>query len=91
MAVDLTFIENPLHRRLIERALDEAYRDGDVIGLMLLGSFARGDASPGSDLDFYILLRNGCSRAFQSELRRGILVEYKYRNPLPGRSWKAIR
>ena len=48
-----------------------------VNGFMLIGSVARGDAYPDSDLDFYILLEEGQKKKFHSETREGILVEYK--------------
>lgn len=35
-----------------------------VNGFMLIGSVARGDAYPESDLDFYILLEDGQRRNF---------------------------
>lgn len=50
---------------------------GKVNGFMLIGSVARGDAYPDSDLDFYILLEEGQKKKFHSETREGILVEYK--------------
>lgn len=47
---------------------------------MLTGSVARGDAYPGSDLDFYILLENGHIRKFHSEVKKNIIMEYKHVN-----------
>ena len=86
MGADLAFIENEVHRRLLREAIDDARRDPDVIGIMLTGSLARGDAYPGSDLDVQILLRDGCSREFHAELRRGILVECSYADETRTRS-----
>lgn len=49
-----------------------------VTGCMLIGSVARGDAYPDSDLDLYILLEDGQKKKFHFETREEILVEYKY-------------
>ncbi len=43
-----------------------------VNGFMLIGSVARGDAYPESDLDFYILLEDGQKKKFHSEMREDI-------------------
>jgi len=83
---NLAFIESEVHRRLLREVLDDARRDPDVIGVMLTGSLARGDAYPGSDLDVHILLRDGCGRAFHAELRQGILVECSYADETRARS-----
>jgi predicted nucleotidyltransferase len=63
------------HARLIESALERLRSDDDVIGVLLQGSVARGDAHPGSDLDLFVLLRPGASRPFAAETVDGILVE----------------
>ncbi len=63
------------HRRVLEHLLSELERDPDVIGAMLAGSVARGDALPGSDLDLHLLLEDGLSRAFHSEARDGVQLE----------------
>jgi predicted nucleotidyltransferase len=86
MDADLAFIGSEVHRHLLCEVLDDSQRDPDVIGLMLTGSLARGDAYPGSDLDVQILLRDGCSRAFHAELRQGILVECSYADEARARS-----
>lgn len=72
-----SFITQERHQGLLEEVVEEAQADGDVTGLLLAGSVARGDASPSSDLDICVLLRDGCTRAFRSEVRQGTLVEYK--------------
>ena len=83
---DLAFIESEVHRRLLREVLDDARRDPDVVGVMLTGSLARGDAYPGSDLDVHVLLRDGCSRDFKAELSQGILVECSYADEARARS-----
>jgi predicted nucleotidyltransferase len=66
------------HKILVQTILNECLSMHKVSGLMLIGSVARGDAYPESDLDFYILLEGGQKKEFHSETRKGILVEYKY-------------
>jgi hypothetical protein len=86
MGQDLAFIESEVHRHLLWEVLDDARRDPDVVGVMLTGSLARGDAYPGSDLDVHILLRDGCSREFHAELYHGTLVECSYADEARARS-----
>lgn len=63
------------HRQVLATIVDELKGDPAVSGVLLQGSVARGDHSPGSDLDLLVLLQPGTSRPFQSEVRAGILVE----------------
>ena len=62
---------------MVQTILNEYLFRDKVNGLMLIGSVARGDAYPDSDLDFYILLEEGQKKEFHSEMREDILVEYK--------------
>ena len=78
MSTDLSFVQHEVHRRLLAEILERACRDGDVTGVLLKGSVARGDAYPRSDLDIQILLRDGCRRPFHAQEREGILVECGY-------------
>ena len=75
MDADLAFVQSDTHRLLLEAILDRARHDREVTGVLLFGSVARGDAYPGSDLDVFLLLRDGCYRAFLPEVKNGILVE----------------
>lgn len=75
---DLSFIASQVHRNLLTDILLNAKNDEEISGLMLTGSFSRGDANSGSDLDIYIILKNGYNRAFHSEKKHGVLVETKY-------------
>ena len=61
--------------RLLASVLVEARADAEVLGVMLQGSTARGDALPGSDLDLFVLLRPGCRRPFAAEERGGLWLE----------------
>ena len=72
-----SFITNEKHKKLVQTILNEYLFRDKVNGLMLIGSVARGDAYPDSDLDFYILLEEGQKKKFHSEMREDILVEYK--------------
>ena len=66
------------HKKLVQTIVAETLCTEKVNGFMLIGSVARGDAYPDSDLDFYILLEDGQKKKFHSETREGIFVEYKY-------------
>lgn len=78
MCAEVAFVQHAAHRTLLDEILEEARNDDEVTGLILTGSVARGDAYPGSDLDIYMLLVDGCSRPVQAEFRQGILVERGY-------------
>ena len=61
--------------RLIASVLAEARADAEVLGVMLQGSTARGDALPGSDVDLFVLLWPGIRRDFAAEERDGLWLE----------------
>ncbi|MED2036319.1 nucleotidyltransferase domain-containing protein [Bacillus wiedmannii] len=71
-------IKHEQHKKLVQTIVAEILFIDKVNGCMLIGSVARGDAYPDSDLDFYILLEDGQNKKFHSETREEILVEYKY-------------
>ncbi|MHC2835632.1 nucleotidyltransferase domain-containing protein [Bacillus sp. F9_6S_D1_P_5] len=71
------FIKHKKHKKLVQTIVAETLCKEKVNGFMLIGSVARGDAYPDSDLDFYILLEEGQKKKFHSETREDILVEYK--------------
>ncbi|EMI9089272.1 DNA polymerase subunit beta [Bacillus cereus] len=73
-----TSIKHEQHKKLVQTIVAETLSMEKVNGFMLIGSVARGDAYPDSDLDLYILLEDGQKKKFQSETREDILVEYKY-------------
>jgi len=73
-----TSIKHEKHKKLVQVIVAETLSIDKVNGCMLIGSVARGDAYPESDLDFYILLDDGQKKKFDSEMREGILIEYKY-------------
>lgn len=78
MIENLSFITYENHKELVRKTLNEYIVRNELSGLMLIGSVARGDACPESDLDFYILLEGGQKKDFHSEMRDDILIEYKY-------------
>ncbi|PEX84605.1 nucleotidyltransferase domain-containing protein [Bacillus cereus] len=78
MIENLAFITYEKHKKLVQTIVEETLSMDKVNGFMLIGSVARGDAYPESDLDFYILLEDGQKKKFHFETREDILVEYKY-------------
>ncbi|WP_353706610.1 nucleotidyltransferase domain-containing protein [Bacillus cereus group sp. MS39] len=72
------FIKHEQHKKIVPTIVAEILSINKINGCMLIGSVARGDAYPDSDLDFYILLEDGQNKKFHSETREEILVEYKY-------------
>ncbi|MBG9718973.1 nucleotidyltransferase domain-containing protein [Bacillus mycoides] len=70
-------IKHERHKKLVKTIVAEILSIDKVTGCMLIGSVARGDAYPDSDLDLYILLEDGQKKRFYSETREDILVEYK--------------
>ena len=73
-----TSIKHEQHKKLVQTIVAETLSMEKVNGFMLIGSVARGDAYPDSDLDLYILLEDGQKKKFHSEMREETLVEYKY-------------
>src|SRR5688572_12750376 len=67
----LDFVVHGEHRDLLAEEIARYEEDPEVLALMLQGSVARGEAAPRSDLDLFVLLRDGCSRPFSHEIRRG--------------------
>ena len=45
--------------RLLAATVDDLARDPDVLGVLLVGSWARGDALPGAVVDLEVLVRSG--------------------------------
>jgi hypothetical protein len=63
------------YEELLRRVVAAARGDDEIIGILLTGSMARGDALPGTDIDLRFILLDGVSRPFDSGMRDGILVE----------------
>lgn len=78
MTEKLAFINDEHHKKLVQLILSDCLARDEIIGLMIIGSVARGDAFPDSDIDFYFLLEHGFNRKFHSEVKENILMEYKY-------------
>ncbi len=70
MIEKLAFITYEQHKKLVQTIVAEVLSMEKVNGFMLIGSVARGDAYPESDLDFYILLEDGQKKKFHSEMRK---------------------
>jgi predicted nucleotidyltransferase len=67
-----------LYEDLLRDLVDEARQDEEVIGLLLTGSLARGDALLGTDIDLRYILTEGADRPYRSTPRDGVLVEQGY-------------
>jgi predicted nucleotidyltransferase len=76
---------------ILSEALEDAGTDGDVVGLLLTGSWARGDGVPGSDLDLRYVLVAGARRPFRSDLDRGVRVEREYDDAASARATMEAR
>lgn len=74
---NLAFIRNETHRRIVSSLVSEYERDQDIIGVLLEGSLARGDASPRSDVDLRALLVDGAKRPFHTEIVEGVRLEVR--------------
>ncbi|WP_337870746.1 nucleotidyltransferase domain-containing protein [Meiothermus sp.] len=70
---------------LITQIVDSLKSDPKVMGVLLTGSRARGDATPGSDVDFWVLLSGVSERKFRSETRQNYLIEMHFRNLVQAR------
>jgi len=68
----------PIYQTLLQHIVDEAMHQKDILGILLIGSVARGDALPGADLDLRFILASGVSRKAEPEVRQGILIERGY-------------
>ncbi|MBM0066783.1 nucleotidyltransferase family protein [Alkalicoccobacillus gibsonii] len=75
---DLSFIQYQHHTKLIEEIIDEFSNKAEVIGILLIGSVARGDAYENSDLDLCILIEGEMKKKFICEERLDTVVEFKY-------------
>jgi hypothetical protein len=73
-------------QELIQKTLAQLQADPKVWGVLLTGSYARGDATAGSDLDFWVLLRDVLERRFRAEQVDGVWVEIHFRNLSQARS-----
>lgn len=79
------------YRELIQEAVAAAQQDDRVLGVLLTGSLARGDASPGADLDLRFVLSECEQRPFRSEQRDGVRVEREYQDEATARAAIADR
>jgi len=69
------FFPAPAYHARLQDALAHAGRDPHVVGALLIGSLARGDAHAGADMDLFVLLKAGTHRPFFFETRDGIVTE----------------
>lgn len=64
----------------LEHLTKQLKRDPNVRGVLLTGSRARGDALPGSDIDFLVLVASLPEQTFVGETVDGLLVERHIRD-----------
>ena len=67
-----------IYQNLLHQIVDEAMHQKDILGILLMGSVARGDALPRSDLDLCFIVAPGSNRKTEPEFRQGILLECSY-------------
>lgn len=60
---------------VLERTLADLRADPDVLGVLLVGSWARGDALRGSDVDLEVLVRTPSAGGFRAHREGEVLVE----------------
>lgn len=63
---------------LIKNLVEQARTQDHIVGALLTGSLARGDALPGTDLDLVYILSDGVEKPFRREMLDGVLVEQSY-------------
>lgn len=85
----------PEHRVLLERAVGYFRDDDRVVGLILGGSLAKGIADLYSDIDLYLITRDGAFAALFDERETAALAlgtpMFRFTmNPIPGGSWDYI-
>jgi hypothetical protein len=71
---------------VVAELVSAATLDVDVIGVLLTGSLARGDAIPGTDIDMRFILTEGLRRQPRHDLRGGIPVECGYADEAAARA-----
>lgn len=71
-------LPTPLHAQALAQALDELKRDANVLGIMLIGSLARGAARPDSDIDLVVVQAHG-SRVVDRRSHGALVVERNFR------------
>jgi predicted nucleotidyltransferase len=81
----------PAHRGLLERAFDQFSDDDRVAGMILGGSLARGTADFYSDVDLYVVTRDGSFDALFDEREAAALAAgsplFRFAvDPIPGGS-----
>ena len=67
-----------LYESLVQVLVEDSRREEHVIGVLLTGSLAPGDAVPGAHLDARFLLADGYSCPSRTDTQDGILVERRY-------------
>jgi predicted nucleotidyltransferase len=79
-------VRSVLYEGLLRELLAEAVADDQVVGVLLTGSLARGDALPGTDVDLRVILAAGVERAAVDEVREGVMVEWGFADEAKARA-----
>lgn len=75
-----------LYGELVDELVEEAHADEEIVGVLLTGSVARGDALPGTDIDLRYVLADGVERDGPSVVRDGVLVERSFADAATARA-----
>lgn len=67
-----------VYRTVLHDLVEHAVTDDDIIGVLLTGSLARGDALPGTDIDLRLILKPGERRSWRHDNYQGVDVERGY-------------
>lgn len=72
----------PLHFQALNTFVDQWSKNEDLVFMILTGSFVHGDASPNSDLDVFVILKNSIMwRKRGNTFIEGVEIEY-FINPV---------
>ncbi|GAB3405056.1 nucleotidyltransferase domain-containing protein [Flindersiella endophytica] len=75
-----------LYGELVDELVEEARGDEEIVGVLLTGSVARGDALPGTDIDLRYVVADGVERDAASVVWRGVLVERSFADAAAARA-----
>ncbi len=78
MNYKVPLIKNKEHKKVFTSIIEKLITSKKIIGVLLVGSVARGEAKPESDLDIIAFVDNNSKFKFEAKIINGILVEVKY-------------
>lgn len=74
-------LPTPLHASVLAEVVEELKSDDNVLGVLLIGSLARGTARPDSDIDLIVVQANG-DRVIDRRSHGQLIVELSFRTPV---------